>query len=35
MDSRRRFVSRWKSDYDFKTITAAGLSLVVTGVFAL
>lgn len=35
MDSRRRFVSRWNSDYDFKTITAAGLSLAVTGAFAL
>ena len=35
MDSRGRFLNRWKSDYDFKTITAAGLSLAATGVFAL
>ena len=35
MDIRGRFFSRWKSDYDFKTITAAGLSLAVTGAFAL
>ena len=35
MDIRGRFFNRWKSDYDFKTITAAGLSLAVTWVFAL
>ena len=35
MDTVKRFLNRWKTDYDFKTILTAAASFAVTAVFAL
>lgn len=35
MNCKEEFLDRWKTDYDFKTVTAAFGSLAVTAVFAL
>lgn len=35
MSRVKRLFDRWKTDYDFKTVTAASASLAVTAVFAL
>jgi len=35
MDKKKGFIEKWKSDYDFKTMTVSSVSLAVTLVFAL
>ena len=35
MNKTKQFYARWKSDYDFKTVTASLGSLAVTVIFAL